>query len=379
MTTEYSNSGDDAAERKSIASASIIRTKSTIPSSKTEHYGKKKQRKLARRLGPATAAILVAATLLNVFVLGVLSFLWYGNSSSTLWHRIMLRGWATRAVTVPALILRTAVDLQAGVATAMIAALSLEHGIVPFNDVAKWSIARASKPRPRTFLFPSFRSNSRSLDKRKLATVIPILTLCGTVLILQFTSTILFSDFGTGVLRSDAEEISFLYNYIYPSLGSWGTLPGGWDWVLLDPSRYPQTHRTTTWLRNPPAFPTFAEYSMPVTSPRHNVDDTGVLLRAFLPYADATLRQNISEFEGKTIVLDSRVSCQKPMLANLTAKEQRSAYSEITDYPFTNESFTAVQINGTVAPSEANADRLVRIPAGNRVTRTTWFPRGALL
>ena len=67
----------------------------------------------------------------------------------------MLRGWATRAVTVPALLLRSAVDLQAGVATAMIAALVLEHGIVPVADMAKWSILRASKPRPRALLFLS--------------------------------------------------------------------------------------------------------------------------------------------------------------------------------------------------------------------------------
>ena len=362
MTLE-NDSGREYDEKKQIDSVPKKLTQSSIRqlsanSLNTEHLGTPKQSKLARQLGAATITILVATILLNMLVVGVMSFLWYGNSNSTVWHKIMLRGWATRAVTVTALILRTSVDLQAGVATAMIAALSLEHGTVAVTDVAKWSIARASKPRPRTLLFPSVRSNSRGLHKWKMVPVIPILILCGTMVILQLASTVLLSDFGTGVLQSFPLRSSMMYNYVYPSLRSEGTLPGGWDWPSLDPTRYPQKHRTTTWLRNPPVFPAFAEYSIPLKGQRHNVDDTGVLLRAFLPYSDATLRQSISGFDGKTIVLDSRVSCQNPILKKLSASERATGFNSLRTSDLVQQSFTAVQINGTIGPSKTNVDRL---------------------
>ena len=189
---------------------------------------------------------------------------------------------------------------------------------------------------------------------------------------LQLTSTVLLSDFGTGVLRSFAHENSVLYNYIFPPSSLMeGALPSGEDWVMLNTSHYPLRRRTTTWLRNPPVFPAFAEYSVPVKSERQNVDDTGVLLRAFLPYADATLRQSISEFEGKTIVLDARVSCQRPRLEHLSASEQGASFAAAVDSTVAPESFTAVQINGIVAPSETNVDKLVSGLMRKNLTRTT--------
>jgi hypothetical protein len=96
----------------------------------------------------------------------------------------------------------------------------------------------------------------------------------------------------------------------------------GQEWALgrSNARLYPISNRIPTWRRNPPAYPAFAEYSRSV-SPSPGIDDTGVLLRAFLPYSDAALRQNLRNYTGKAIVLDSRVSCQAPQLANLVASE----------------------------------------------------------
>ena len=44
-----------------------------------------------------------------------------------------------------------------------------------------------------------------------------------------------------------------------------------------------------------------------------------MLLRAFLPYAEAQSRENIRNYSGLALVLDSRVSCQRPLLADLSA------------------------------------------------------------
>jgi hypothetical protein len=80
---------------------------------------------------------------------------------------------------------------------------------------------------------------------------------------------------------------------------------------------YPfRSRAVSTWLQNPPAFPTFAEFSEVIDVPEH-VDDTGTLLRAFLPFQDAQSRGMISGYSGKAIVSDARVSCQRPLLQQL--------------------------------------------------------------
>lgn len=76
-----------------------------------------------RCLGLSTIAIVAVTIPLNLVILGFISFLWRAGSHNAFWHTIMIRNWATRAVTIPSLLLRSFGDLQAGAATAMIAAL----------------------------------------------------------------------------------------------------------------------------------------------------------------------------------------------------------------------------------------------------------------
>lgn len=63
--------------------------------------------------------------------------------------------------------------------------------------------------------------------------------------------------------------------------------------------------------------PTFAEYSEPPFV-QDGVDDTGLTLRAFLPFPTAQDRQTIRTYGGKTTVLDARVTYQIPILSNET-------------------------------------------------------------
>jgi hypothetical protein len=110
---------------------------------------------------------------------------------------------------------------------------------------------------------------------------------------------------------------------------SLGTIPGKtstehpnidlayeWDETMKWWSGPFRSRAVSTWLQNPPAFPTFAEFSENIDVPEH-VDDTGTLLRAFLPFQDAQFRGTISEYSGKAVVLDARVSCQRPLLQQL--------------------------------------------------------------
>ena len=78
----------------------------------------------------------------------------------------------------------------------------------------------------------------------------------------------------------------------------------------------PMIRRQTPWARNPQIYPTFAEFSSPAPA-RNEVDDTGFLLRAFLPMLDSEQRKTLRNYTGKAFVLDSRVACQQPMLTGL--------------------------------------------------------------
>jgi hypothetical protein len=71
----------------------------------------------------------------------------------------------------------------------------------------------------------------------------------------------------------------------------------------------------------PPSYPVFAEYTEDAFV-KQGVSDTGVTLRAFLPYTDSSIRQNIHTYTGRTTVLDARVTCQIPYFDNITAQYQ---------------------------------------------------------
>ncbi len=69
--------------------------------------------------------------------------------------------------------------------------------------------------------------------------------------------------------------------------------------------------QTEYWMNRQQDLPTFAEYRDPVgvsqPSAGRSVQDTGVVLRAFIPFGNASARTTIKTFEGVATVLDSRV------------------------------------------------------------------------
>ena len=111
-----------------------------------------KSNTLSRRLGWQAAVTIVLTALVTLAVVGFLGFLWFADLSNSTWHRIMVTGWATRAVSISTLVLRSAIDLQAGVAAAMLAAIILESTSVQLRNAAKVSTMRASSPQPRALL-----------------------------------------------------------------------------------------------------------------------------------------------------------------------------------------------------------------------------------
>ena len=124
-----------------------------------------RQNTFLRRIGWQSAVILVLSMLATLAVLGFLGFLWYADDDNALWHNIVVQGWSTRAVSISTLVLRFAVDLQAGIAGAMLAAIIMESSSVVLHDVAMVSTMRAGTPQPRAILglIPAITENVRTI------------------------------------------------------------------------------------------------------------------------------------------------------------------------------------------------------------------------
>src|SRR5256885_1301591 len=77
---------------------------------------------LRSKLGWYAVFVLATAYTIILAAVGFVAFLWFSGPENTIWQMIMVNGWVTRAVSVSTLCIRNAVDFQAVVATAMLAA-----------------------------------------------------------------------------------------------------------------------------------------------------------------------------------------------------------------------------------------------------------------
>ncbi|KAK3664935.1 carboxypeptidase Y-deficient [Elasticomyces elasticus] len=275
-----------------------------------EKLGAEHRNSAIRRVGRSALWTLLVTMLLILTAVGFLLFLWYSDFNNRTWHLIMVRGWATRAVSISSLVLRTAVDFQACIAVAMLASLLLESGVVLLRDAPMISTTRAHKATPSTLL-QSLLAGVLVPGGGGLASILTLTALvflCATFYLIQFSSTLLLWDLRLGQLPGLPQQSLVAVDFAYTRIPFDG-FHSVW---------YSMVPRIATWYRNPPAFPAFAEYSEPATS-MDGVDDTGVLLRAFLPYPDAESRQSLRNYSGKALVLDSRVMCQPPVLTDLSA------------------------------------------------------------
>lgn len=250
-------------------------------------------------------AILALSPLVMLGTLGFIAFLWFGDRDNATWHRFMARSWVTRAVSVSALVLRFAIGLHGAVGVAMLATLALEHYGIPLEKAPAVAVMRSGETSPQTIFIHTVMGWGRPVNLHWLYSILAIV-LFTTATLLQLTSTALLSDLKLGVLPGFPAPSPLYYDFAYNMT------------ALADKQNFiPAIRRETPWARNPQFYPTFGEYSSPVP-PRSDVDDTGVLLRAFLPMTDSQQRQTLRNYTGKALVLDSRVACQQPILTNLS-------------------------------------------------------------
>ncbi|KAF2821369.1 hypothetical protein CC86DRAFT_470601 [Ophiobolus disseminans] len=262
------------------------------------------------RVGSTTLSILFITLVVILAGTGFLSFLWLGDYTNGNWIEVMISNWATRAVSISSLLLRTAVDFQAAIATAILVSLLLESRAgVRLYSLADLSSMRSGAASPWSLGSIMLQKTWTISEKHKLslAWVVMAISLLVTTSTLQFTSTILLSDLKPGSLGGHNFETQVRNGLSYRNITR-------------------RITRDSAWTSNPPLFPAFGEYHEP-TARASNVSDTGMLLRAFLPYPTVESRQKLRSYAGKAMILDARVSCQAPQLTNI---QSSGHYGEVT-------------------------------------------------
>ncbi|KAF5565083.1 hypothetical protein FPHYL_4407 [Fusarium phyllophilum] len=224
-----------------------------------------------------------------------LCFLWFGNEDNRVWRHIVIANWVSRSITITSLILRWSVTAQAVVMTSMIAALLLQMSQTPLTQAAAVSVAVYSNRGPHELIFRL----PRSLGSRSWLFWLAVLLMTCNTTLLQFTSTALLSDVGSGIII-DSKSLKTSYG-LNSSFGSSLAPLGGYINA------------------RPLSYPAFAEYTEPA-SPRDGVTDTGLSMRAFLPIDPQSSREAVISYSGMATVMDARVACMRPIFANVTVQ-----------------------------------------------------------
>lgn len=241
--------------------------------------------------------IVALAPLVTLGALGFLLFMWFSHRDNATWRKIILHNWASRVVSISSFLIRSGCGFLSGFSACAIAALLLEsHSAHLFsvpalsvfrNNASVWNLSLTLLRDIWTF---------KAVPSWFFYSLVTLLLM--TTGLLNFTSTALLSDIAIGALPGPMVKQGLSYDFVLTSFNeTWSTH---------------QIPRMPAWNRNPSAYPIFAEYHEAALPQEDGMEDTGVLLRAFLPYSNASTREHLRTYEGKLAVLDARVICQRP-------------------------------------------------------------------
>jgi hypothetical protein len=282
-----------------------------------------KPRRFWEKLGIYNIAVLVLGTIAIAIALAFLFFIWGAStharrrSFSQLWYDIVDEGWATRVVTLSSVLIRVATAAQLGVFAAILAALILERVGVSTENLPLVSMIRCLNSGPHSLVL----SVANSFFTRALFpySMLIVLAICNAFA-LQFTSTILLSDFGFTPVVMDykSDPVSFGLNFSLTA-GYRNTNPyGGLDY----------------WKTGPYSYQRFAEYKEK-SSEGSNYVDTGKTLRGFPPQ-QAGEQWALREYHGPMMVVDTRTVCVKPTVRRLTLSDSFGSINGTFDWNSTH-------------------------------------------
>jgi hypothetical protein len=147
-----------------------------------------------RKTGHVPFLLLFLSILGSLAFVGYISFLWFAADSNLFWKNIALAGWTTRTIAIAAVVLRTSVTVQAGIASSMLAGILLEDPGIRLPKFAVFSIMRAAARTPHSLFRHTWSATfTKNWLFSSLAGILSI-----TSVLLQFTSTILLADVDTG-------------------------------------------------------------------------------------------------------------------------------------------------------------------------------------
>ncbi|SCN92677.1 uncharacterized protein FFB20_09253 [Fusarium fujikuroi] len=211
-----------------------------------------------------------------------LTWLWFEDRESESWRRLMLSGRATQYITLMSVLIRWAIGTLAAITISMAASIALELHGVPMSALAE---TLASPPYDQSFAL---------------------------VAASQFASTLLVTDLRELTILSLKKNIS--YGFTFGAINE-ATYRGMTPLPL-------RTDGLEYWSRAPSQSEIFADYSEPGVS-SDELDDTGTVLRAFLPFSTKAQRESIQSFNGIAQIIDTHVVCVRP---SFTAKYCRSQH-----------------------------------------------------
>jgi hypothetical protein len=274
------------------------------------------RRSFVEKLGVYNIGVLIVGSIAVFIAIAFLTLLWSGSETArngqptpVFWFHIAERpNWATRVVTVGSIIVRLATAAQMGLLAALLAAWTLETTGTSAEHLPLLSIVRTVNNGPQSHIwnvFHSLRAGTRWFYSALI--IVAILD----ALALQFTSTLLVTDFGHATVVPSARNQSIAYGIISSYEDEKSTQSGvvqasiGVDLNLVVP----------------PAYPRFAEcFNSNSSYLGTGYVDTGDSLRALLPISNTSIRGIIRTYEGPATVVDSRVRCARPslLISNVT-------------------------------------------------------------
>ena len=261
-----------------------------------------------KQLGKMAIFILILGTAVIIGAISFTGFLWFASYDNRTWHTIIVRDWLTESITILSESIKQAVNFQVGIGGAMLAALALERGEVLLGNAASLTMMRNGLGSGKLLSLSKQQLKGKKIMKSSSSTV-PFLVLLETMILafIQAITIILTSDIG----------LQPIPGYPNPSTAAFG-----FTYITPNNSNIPQSRilsHSTSWSRKASIYPTFAEYSEPPFI-EDGVSDTGLTLRAFLPYSSAQNREDTYTFDGRTTILDTRVTCQLPKLEGETVQ-----------------------------------------------------------
>ncbi|KAL4879346.1 hypothetical protein BJY04DRAFT_220201 [Aspergillus karnatakaensis] len=256
-----------------------------------------KARTAWERIGSIGIVILLLGSIVLLAPVSLLAVIWKRSTDAVAggpplspWITILNANWLTGVVTICTAVIRLVIALQVSQTTAMIAGVILEAVGTPLIDAPYLSMIRAVSTTPNNLLYP-FRLQPLKSFLSFCIFLLVILQITVAVAS-QFLSTILVSDFGSGTFTSPSNttEIPIM----------------------------PYNLESLSWWSNPPAAAwTFAEHSEPFIE-GSDYHDTGHTYRAIPLFETESQRISLQEYHGQAPVMDNRVICASPVLANLT-------------------------------------------------------------